>query len=80
LGKGGAQSADWAPLNITDGGESPMARTLGRFDDSGRLGAALRERYGLDILIGNMALLGPASTLDRITFKDWDEVMNVNAL
>jgi NAD(P)-dependent dehydrogenase (short-subunit alcohol dehydrogenase family) len=62
---GGA--ATLVPLNVTDG------------EGLARLGAALRERYGrLDILIGNAALLGPASPLDHITFKDWDEVMKVN--
>jgi NAD(P)-dependent dehydrogenase (short-subunit alcohol dehydrogenase family) len=62
---GGA--ATLVPLDVTDG------------EGLARLGVALRERYGrLDILIGNAALLGPASPLDHITSKDWDEVMRVN--
>jgi NAD(P)-dependent dehydrogenase (short-subunit alcohol dehydrogenase family) len=65
--KAAGGTATLAPLNITDG------------EGLARLGVALRERYGrLDILVGNAALLGPASPLDHITLKDWDEVMKVN--
>jgi NAD(P)-dependent dehydrogenase (short-subunit alcohol dehydrogenase family) len=60
-------TATLVPLDITDG------------DGVARLGAALRERYGkLDILIGNAAILGPASPLDHLTPKDWDDVMKLN--
>jgi NAD(P)-dependent dehydrogenase (short-subunit alcohol dehydrogenase family) len=60
-------TATLAPLSVTDG------------EGLARLAATLRERYGrLDILVGNAALLGPASPLDHITLKDWDEVMKVN--
>jgi NAD(P)-dependent dehydrogenase (short-subunit alcohol dehydrogenase family) len=60
-------SATLVPLNITDG------------EGLARLGVALRERYGhLDVLVGNAGILGPASPLDHITFKDWDDVMKVN--
>jgi NAD(P)-dependent dehydrogenase (short-subunit alcohol dehydrogenase family) len=60
-------SATLAPFDITD------------TEGLARLAAALRERYGrLDILIGNAAVLGPASPLDHITPKDWEEVMKIN--
>jgi NAD(P)-dependent dehydrogenase (short-subunit alcohol dehydrogenase family) len=62
-------TATLAPLDITDG------------DGVARLGAALRERYGrLDILVGNAAILGPASPLDHLTPKDWDDVMKINVV
>ena len=62
---GGA--ATLVPLNVTDG------------EGLARLGVALRDRYGrLDVMVGNAGILGPASPLDHITPKDWDEVMKVN--
>jgi NAD(P)-dependent dehydrogenase (short-subunit alcohol dehydrogenase family) len=65
--KAAGGAATLVPLNITDG------------EGLARLGVALRERYGrLDILVGNAAVLGPASPLDHITPRDWDEVMKVN--
>jgi NAD(P)-dependent dehydrogenase (short-subunit alcohol dehydrogenase family) len=60
-------TATLAPLDITDS------------EGVARLGAALRERYGkLDILVGNAAVLGPASPLGHVTPKDWDDVMKLN--
>src|SRR5262245_7332380 len=60
-------TATLVPLNVTD------------VEGVARLAAALRDRYGrLDVLIGNAGILGPASPLDHITPKDWDEVMKVN--
>jgi NAD(P)-dependent dehydrogenase (short-subunit alcohol dehydrogenase family) len=62
---GGA--ATLVPLDVTD------------VEGVARLAAALRDRHGrLDIMIGNAGILGPASPLDHITLKDWDEVMKVN--
>jgi NAD(P)-dependent dehydrogenase (short-subunit alcohol dehydrogenase family) len=63
----GGAAATLVPLDITD------------TEGLARLAAALRERYGrLDALIGNAAILGPASPLDHITPKDWDQVMKIN--
>jgi NAD(P)-dependent dehydrogenase (short-subunit alcohol dehydrogenase family) len=63
----GGTAATLVPLDITDS------------EGVARLGAALRERWGrLDILIGNAAILGPASPLDHVTPKDWDDVMKLN--
>src|SRR5215470_10824349 len=60
-------SATLVPLDVTD------------FEGLAQLAGALNERYGrLDILIGNAAIGGPLSPLDRITIKDWEEVMKVN--
>jgi NAD(P)-dependent dehydrogenase (short-subunit alcohol dehydrogenase family) len=60
-------SATLVPLDITN------------TDGLAGLAAALRERYGrLDVLIGNAAILGPASPLGHITPKDWDDVMKIN--
>jgi NAD(P)-dependent dehydrogenase (short-subunit alcohol dehydrogenase family) len=65
--KAAGGSATLVPLSVTDS------------EGLARLGVALRERYGhLDVLVGNAAILGPASPLDHITFKDWDDVMRVN--
>src|SRR5215468_4785898 len=60
-------TATLVPLNVTD------------VEGVARLAMALRDRYGrLDVLIGNAGILGPASPLDHITPRDWDEVMKVN--
>ncbi len=60
-------SATLVPLDIRDN------------DGIARLAAALNERFGrLDILVGNAGITGPASPLDHVPPKDWDEVMAVN--
>ena len=51
-------------------------RKLGEVD---KLGPSILERFGgLDILIGNAAMIGPLSPVHHISPKDWEKVMMVN--
>jgi NAD(P)-dependent dehydrogenase (short-subunit alcohol dehydrogenase family) len=63
-----------------DGGTATLVPVdLADLDGLARLGAALNERYGkLDVLVGNAAVLGPASPLGHIEPKQWTDVMTIN--
>src|SRR5262249_34719984 len=60
-------SATLVPLDMKDS------------DGIARLALALNERYGrLDLLVGNAGVGGPASPLDHVEPKDWDNVFAIN--
>lgn len=52
---------------------------LSRLDDLDALGPTLAGRFGgLDIFIGNAAMLGTLSPLPHCDAREWDKVMTVN--
>ncbi len=58
-----------------------MPMDLAQHDEIDKLGPAIAERFGgLDILIGNAAMLGPLSPAHQVAPKDWDKVMKLNLM
>lgn len=52
---------------------------LSRLDDLDALGPTLAERFGgLDVFVGNAAMLGTLTPVSHYDAKEWDKVMTVN--
>ncbi|MBI4183268.1 MAG: SDR family NAD(P)-dependent oxidoreductase [Proteobacteria bacterium] len=60
-------------------GATLVPMDLGDLDQIDRLGAAVFERFGgLDVLVGNAAVLGALSPMGHYAPKQWDEVTRIN--